>query len=224
MRQQLLPISLNIEMLFDNWQTTKSTQTLLHTLQQTTTSQVIYLYGEKGLGKTHLLQAVVHQALSNKKETIYLDFNKSIPDDIWQKLDTLEVICLDNIDNLNEEQQYFLFELYNKVKTKHLRLILTAQVTPNHLNYALVDLKTRLNLSLIFSLSRYEDEDLKIILIAKIKEQKLLINDNIFNYLLNTFDRDLSHLLTVIEKIKCYVIENKQKVSLPLVKKITSLV
>lgn len=224
MKQQLLPVSLNVEMLFENWQITQNTQTLFHTLQKTTTPQVIYLYGATGLGKTHLLQAIVHQALNNNQNTIYLDLQHSLKTDSWQQLDSLDIICLDNIDTLDLAQQHLLFALYNKVKTHHLCLIVSAKVPPNLLNYGLIDLKTRLNLSLVFCLTPYNDEDLKMILIANIKEQNLLINDNIFNYLLKTCDRDLSHLLKTIEKIKLYVMENKQKISLPLVKKIIPLV
>jgi DnaA family protein len=223
-RQQLLPIELNLEMLFDNWQQTQSTQPVLNTLQKDTNTQIIYLFGAKGLGKTHLLQATVHQSLELDKKTIYLDLKKDIDSEIWQQLETFDVICLDNIDNLNTEQQVLLFNLYNKVVVNKLRLIVSAKVSPKNLNYNLVDLKTRLSLSLIFALAPYNDDDLKNILYAKVKEQKLLINDNIFNYLLNTFERDLSHLLIIIEKIKHYAIETKQKVSLPLVKKVTTSV
>jgi DnaA family protein len=223
-RQQLLPIELNLEMLFNNWQQTQSTQPVLNTLQKDTNTQIIYLFGAKGLGKTHLLQATVHQSLELDKKTIYLDLKKDIDSEIWQQLETFDVICLDNIDNLNTEQQVLLFNLYNKVVVNKLRLIVSAKVSPKNLNYNLVDLKTRLSLSLIFALAPYNDDDLKNILYAKVKEQKLLINDNIFNYLLNTFERDLSHLLIIIEKIKHYAIETKQKVSLPLVKKVTTSV
>jgi DnaA family protein len=211
-------------MLFDNWQQTQNTLPILNALQKDTNAQIIYLVGSNGLGKTHLLQAMVHHSLELDKKTIYLDLKKDIDSAIWQQLETLDIICLDNIDNLNAEQQHLLFNLYNKVVVNKLRLIVSAKVSPKNLDYDLVDLKTRLSLSLVFALTPYNDNDLKNILYAKVKEQKLLINDNIFNYLLNTFERDLSQLLVIIEKIKHYAIETKQKVSLPLVKKVTASV
>ena len=62
--------------------------------------QQIYIWGGKGLGKSHLLQAASQLAQEQKKTTFYYAFTaNALPStDILAGIDEYEIVCFDNIE------------------------------------------------------------------------------------------------------------------------------
>jgi DnaA family protein len=189
-------------------------------IQQLLTKQkkaVIYVYGESGTGKTHLLQASYSMAFESSLLSAYIDCKQEIPNTVFEDLHSLEWVCLDNIDNLNPTQQYALFDFYNQAQQNQLNLIISAQCPPSELNM-LKDLQTRLSLATVFALEMLSDADKINILEQIMKRKNIQVKHSIYTYLFNYYSRDLTQVLAILERLECYSLEQKNKMSIPLLK------
>ena len=219
MKQLPLPFPLNADMTFANWSATTKHQALLKLLQQHgDKNRLIYLYGSGGVGKTHLLQATIQQALSLHHKALYLDCGKPLPADALTYATTLDCLATDNIDRINGETQKALFELYNKTKQRQLKWLISSQVLPQKLKFTFKDLMTRLSQAFIFHLEPYSDQECGAILKQKSEEKGMLVHHSIYNYLLKHQPRDLTSLLQTLEKIERLALQKQKKISLHLVK------
>ena len=74
-------------------------------LQDTIVNQTetqIFIWGESGLGKSHLLRACCDKAQQVDKASFYFDFNiNQLPEpDLLTGLEQFDVVCLDNIEKI----------------------------------------------------------------------------------------------------------------------------
>jgi DnaA family protein len=184
----------------------------------------IFLWGQEGLGKTHLLQACCHQAHTLKRSSFYLDLSSPpLPDaDILTGLDNLDLVCLDNIEaiagKLNWEMAFFHF--FNQHRDSEHTLIISAACQPNGIAVCLPDLKTRLNWGLTLKLQPLADDDQINALIIKAHRMGFEISPQVGLFLLTHYGRDLSALWRLLEKLDKASLAAKRKLTLPFLKQI----
>lgn len=219
MNQLGFSFSLDSKMLLKNFVGKKNTQItdFISQLFSQKTGSIVYIYGDKSNGKTHLLQGCAFAAVANNKKVIYADFKKPTASSIFNDSRAMDWVCLDNIDNLNAQQQQNLFDFYNYSKTTSIKLIVSANTLPNKLNL-LADLKTRLSLSVVFRLQTLSDENKKRIIKQQIQNRNITIQNKIYAYLFNYYSRDLSVLLTAIDYLDRASLQQKCKISTTFVK------
>ncbi len=220
MNQLGLPFSLDSKMLLGRFIGEKNQQIVKHINQlfENNTAAVVYVYGDKSSGKTHLLQGVTLEALERGKQAAYIDFKQTLPQGIFNTLENFEWLCLDNISYLNATQQTELFDLYNRAKQNKVKLIVSDLNPPNELNL-LKDLCTRLSLSTVFSLENLADLDKKDILKGKMIDRNIQINDSVYDYLIKYCSRDLALLLLTINQLDQTSLELKKPITVAFVKK-----
>ena len=71
----------------------------IYKLLQTNEQKFLWIAGEKGTGKTHLLQAKINQINHNQSKLMYLpmrDLNQFSPE-ILDDMDQMDLICFDDI-------------------------------------------------------------------------------------------------------------------------------
>src|SRR5690606_6776890 len=116
--------------------------------------ELIYLWGQAGVGRSHLLQAACLRGEERGELTFYLPladvagYGTALRDDLEQS----ELVCLDDLgavagDPVWEEA---LFHLFNRLRDSGRRLLLAAAASPRELAVQLPDLKSRLSLALVF--------------------------------------------------------------------------
>ncbi len=221
MNQLTLPFALNSKMLLSNFIGTKNRQIVefLSNLLTLKTSSVVYIYGEKSSGKTHLLQGCAFAALEKSYSVAYLDFAQTLPSDVLHNLDDNNWICIDNVGFLTPNQQQNLFDIYNHVANTTTKLIISGNVIPAELNL-LNDLKTRLSLATPFHLETLSDVSKKHIIEQQINARNLKIESKIYDYLFKHYSRDLSYLLSAINQLDKASLQQKSNITIPLVKQI----
>ncbi len=107
MKQLGLPISLDSKMLLSNF-SVKQNQALLtfiDTLFSQNGSSVMFVYGDRSSGKTHLLQGCIFKALEQNLKAVYIDIKQALPSDFLNTLSDYDWVCVDNIDQLSVIQQ-----------------------------------------------------------------------------------------------------------------------
>ena len=80
--------------------------------------QQIFLWGQAGQGKTHLLQACCHQAQQQHLRSFYFDLaTANLPDpSLLNGLDECDVVCFDNIEHIagNATWELAFFNFFNQ--------------------------------------------------------------------------------------------------------------
>ncbi|PKM13360.1 MAG: DnaA regulatory inactivator Hda [Gammaproteobacteria bacterium HGW-Gammaproteobacteria-3] len=191
-----------------------------------TGEQQIYLWGDKGLGKSHLLQASSQLAQSLRKTTFYYAFTAAALPAITllAGLDEYEVVCFDNIEAIagNAEWELGFFNFYNRHRDRGFKLILASNCPPHWLQVALPDLKTRLNWGLTIKLKDLPDAERIKALSYKARQMGFDISPNVGRFLLNHYVRDLSALWELLERLDRATLAAKRKLTLPFLKEVLS--
>ncbi|MCS5586826.1 MAG: DnaA regulatory inactivator Hda [Gammaproteobacteria bacterium] len=224
MNQLGLPFALNTKMLWRNFSGSKNQQIIdfLTNLFSQPSTSVVYVYGDKSSGKTHLLQGCAFEALERSLSVVYLDFAQEMPDGILNGLEDNDWVCIDNTDHLDENQQQELFDLYNRATHTSVKLIVSGPTLPGRLTL-LKDLKTRLSLATIFCLESLSDESKKDIIQQQMNERNLKIDRKIYDYLFKYYSRDLTDLLNAIDQLDEASLQQKNKITIPLTKQVLDI-
>lgn len=220
MNQLNLPFALNEKMLLDNFIGSKNQQVLsfIQGLFIHKNTAAVYIFGAKSSGKTHLLQGCAFAALAQNLTTIYLDGTQELPAEVLENLAEADWVCIDNIEYLDSQAQYALFDLTSQIKPTKPQLIFSAGVLPNKLN-VLKDLKTRLSLSLVFTLGMLSDEEKISVIKNKMEDKNISIDDKIYMFLFKYYSRDLSEILHIITQLDKTSLQQKHPISIPFIKK-----
>lgn len=190
-----------------------------------TGEQQIFIWGESGLGKSHLLQACCHQAHQHNLDAFYFSLSSSthLPDPaILNGLDRFDLVCVDNIEHIAGdpawEQAFFNF--FNLHRSHGQTLIMSASCAPSHIAINLPDLRTRLNWGLTLKLkSLTEAESIKV-LIFKAKQMGFEITPQAGRFLLTHYNRDLASLWNLLSTLDRASLAAQRKLTLPFLKKI----
>ena len=224
MNQLGLPFALNAKMLWRNFSGDKNQQIIefLTSLFDQSSASVVYIYGDKSNGKTHLLQGCTFEVLERSLAVVYLDFAQEMPDGILNGLEDNDWVCIDNVDFLDENQQQELFDLYNRATHTSVKLIVSGSVLPGELTL-LKDLKTRLSLATIFCLESLDDKSKKDIIQKQMNERNLKIDHKIYDYLFKYHSRDLTDLLSAINQLDKASLQQKNNITISLVKQVLDI-
>jgi len=224
MNQLGLPFSLNAKMLWRNFSGDTNQQIIdfLTNLFSQPSASVVYIYGDRSSGKTHLLQGCAFKVLERSLKVVYLDFSQKMPDGILNGLEDSDWVCIDNINCLDDNQQQELFDLYNRATHTSVKLIVSGSVLPGEL-ILLKDLKTRLSLATVFCLESLSDESKKDIIQQQMNERNLKIDRKIYDYLFKYYSRDLTDLLSAIDQLDEASLQQKNKITIPLIKQVLDI-
>jgi DnaA family protein len=184
----------------------------------------IFLWGQSGLGKSHLLQACCHQSQSRQLSSFYFALSPlELPDpELLKGLDKFDIVCFDNIEHIagNEAWELVFFNFFNLHRDQGHTLILSASCPPNEIAFRLHDLKTRLNWGLTLKIQPLGDNDRVTALIFKANQMGFEISPQAVRFLLTHFDRDFSSLWTLLTKLDRASLAAKRKLTIPFLKQI----
>jgi len=222
MNQLGLPISLNSKMLLDNFLGNKQLLKFIAEIYVDKASAEIYVYGAKGLGKTHLLQGATLRLLSEQQSAMYIDCYNSLPEHVLESIEQLNWISIDNIDAIHDNQQDLFFDLYNRAKQAKVTMLISGPCLPSELG-VMKDLKTRLGLATIFQLEQLDDELTMSVLNNQMIDRNLSIDSKVYKYLFKYYSRDARILLAAMDELDKASLQAKQSITIPFVKNILHL-
>jgi len=185
--------------------------TLPQTLKNNRNANGIYLWGETGSGKSHLLQAAISSALEQHFSAIYAD--GSVPE-------THQIVAIDNVEKLNASEQIALFTLYNQLKEEGGLLLVSGQTAPAHLNLR-DDLRTRLGWGLVYQIHALNDDEKTQTLHQHAAARGFELPAEVTQYLIRHGQRDLPYLLNMLDQLDAQCLRLKKRVaSIPLLKEL----
>ena len=169
----------------------------------------VYLWGEPGSGRTHLLRGLAHAAGAGKGLYLCGTPGGSVAPD--------QVIAADDVQNLAAGDQIALFDLYNRVRTAGGALVASGDAAPAQLALR-EDLRSRLAWGLAFQLHPLSDAEKAAALRAHARGRALDLGEDVITYLLRHARRDMASLIGILDALDRYSLEQKRAVTLPLVR------
>jgi DnaA family protein len=184
----------------------------------------VFLCGDHGYGKSHLLQASCQYAHKIGISAFYYPFNRrKLPSlELFDGLEHIELVCFDDIDQtvglLNWEQG--LINFFTQQARYHSRLILSAQVPPQQLTIQLPQLKQILNNNLILTLKVLSNDESVSALIYKAHYMGLTITPKVGHFLFNHYAHDLPSLWILLDQLDKATLAAQRKLTIPFLKQI----
>lgn len=201
---------------FDNFLAQRNRE-IISALTAEAGERFVYLWGEPGCGKTHLLQAWIAHAERMGRASIYLDAqHEQLPDFAREA----SFIAVDHVDDLAPDDQIMLFSIYNSLKESGEGRLLMAGRQPPMQAPVRDDLRTRLGWGLVFEVKALSDDDKLAALRHHAASRQLAIGDDVFRYLLTHWRRDLSSLITMLDTLDRYSLAMRRPITVPLVKNV----
>jgi len=182
----------------------------------------IYLWGQKGTGKSHLLQATCRNASEGGRNSIYVPLAQfdEIEPAMLQGLGSLDLVCVDDIGNLagNQAWEHALLHLYNQLRDAQHSIVIAGNTAPNVTGIQLQDLKSRLSWGLTYHLKQLDDETKIAVLKKRAEHRSFELSDDVAFYLLSRVERDVQTLMSILEKIDDASLAAQRKITIPFVK------
>jgi DnaA family protein len=187
---------------------------LLNAVRQALTARQgvrgIYIWGEAGSGKSHLLQAVVECALAEKQSAIYA--RGEVPD-------AAQVVAVDDVEKLDGAAQISLFALFNRQRESGGMLLVSGTQAPTFLSLR-DDLRTRLGWGLVYQVQALNDAEKEEALRQHALARGFELPSEVTTYLLRHGRRDLPALLTTLDALDEHCLRLKRAASVPLLKEV----
>ena len=193
-------------------------------------SNYLYLWGQPGVGKTHLLQAVCEEAASKYNLAAsyfsfkYLDNNLTNLDlsSVLDNLEMQDVICLDDLNVIADHHEWEeqVFSFYNRIKDANKNLIIASTCSVNSISVNLKDLKSRLASGVSYHIKNLDDQDKKDLLTIRAFERGITLTNEIAEYLITHGQRDIVGLFDMLDKLDRASMRQKRKLTIPFVKEV----
>lgn len=184
-----------------------------------------FVYGNTGLGKTHLLQAVgnaIKEKYQNKKvhyitlERFATDFINSLQSNkansFKEKYRKYDLLIIDDIQFIGkmEKIQEELFHTFNTFYENNKQIIFSSDKHPNYIPELADRLKSRFAQGMIVDVSEPEYESRLAILKVKLRDQGVDLDEGVVNYIAETIRGNIRELEGSLNAIVMqYKIKNK---------------
>ena len=166
---------------------------------------IVYLWGEPGSGRSHLLHALA--AASGTA--------------LWQPGQPPEqpgLSLVDDVDGLDEAAQIALFNRLNAVRAQPgCACVAVGRAAPSRLALR-EDLRTRLGWGLVFQLHPLTDQEKAGALRAHAAATGLALPEDVLAYLLGRFPRDMRTLVAALDALDAYALARKRPLTLALLR------
>lgn len=179
--------------------------------------RVVYLWGESGSGRSHWLRACAHDAGANGHELLWFDADAEPFD--GQPVHEKTLVLADDVHLLDDAGQVRLFTRCNQVRAAGAALLATGPVAPAMLGVR-PDLATRLAWGLVFHVHPLPDADKSTALIRQAHARGLPLGDDVANYLMTHWRRDLPSLVAALEALDRSSLEQHRALTIPLLREV----
>jgi DnaA family protein len=169
--------------------------------------RVLYLWGESGAGKTHLLKSLV--AAGAARGAKYMEAAAFRGDEAGG------ILALDDVDRLDEGRQIALFNAFNE-RAFDL-LVVAAHAAPRDVALRR-DLATRLATGLTYRVLPLSDGEKREALSAHASARGFALGDEVAGYLLTHTRRDMPSLIHALDALDRYSLETGRPITVPLLK------
>ena len=197
----------------------------------------LFIYGNSGLGKTHLLHAIKNEVLKNdpSKKIAYVkgdDFTNEIvdslrrgkPAEFRQKYRNADLLLVDDVQFIGgkESTQEEFFHTFNALYEAKKQIVLTSDRPPKEIKTLEDRLRTRFEWGLLADIQPPDIETRIAILKSKAETLDFSISDDICEYIANKLKTNIRQLEGVVKKLKAKTYLNGDKLTIAIAQEVIS--
>lgn len=191
----------------------------------------LFIYGDSGLGKTHLLHAIGHYAQSLypgvrvryvNSEEFTNDFINSIGEGkagaFQRRYREVDVLLIDDIQFLQGKEQTMeeFFHTFNTLHNANKQVVITSDLPPKQLNGFEDRLRSRFEWGLITDVQPPDLETRIAILRKKAAGERLAAPDDVLEYIASKISTNIRELEGALIRVTAFANLNRQQVDLGL--------
>ncbi len=213
--------NLNHNFIFDNFVQGKSNQLAMAAAKQVslnpgTAYNPLFIYGGVGLGKTHLMQAIGNQILTNKPDgkVVYLHSERFVADMVkalqtntidkfkrfYRSVDALLIDDIQFFANKERSQEEF-FHTFNALLEGNQQVILTCDKYPKEIDGVEERLKSRMGWGLTVFIEPPELETRVAILLSKAQESNIKLPDEVAFFIAKRIRSNVRELEGALKRV-----------------------
>ncbi|MBC9943476.1 chromosomal replication initiator protein DnaA [Leucobacter sp. cx-328] len=192
----------------------------------------LFIYGDSGLGKTHLLHAIGHYAIELfpdiqvkyvSSEDFTNDFINSIANNqgsaFHARYRSVDVLLIDDIQFLADkvETQEAFFHTFNTLHDHNKQVVITSDVQPKQLRGFEERMLSRFEWGLLTDIQVPDLETRIAILRKKAQRERLEVDDNILEFIASKFSSNIRELEGTLIRVTAYASLNQQRIDMALV-------
>lgn len=192
----------------------------------------LFIYGESGLGKTHLLHAIGHYAESLypgirvryvSSEEFTNDFINSIANNrasVFQsRYRDIDILLIDDIQFLQgkDSTQEAFFHTFNTLHDHNKQVVITSDLPPKHLTGFEDRMRSRFEWGLITDVQAPDLETRIAILRKKAQSDKLQVGNDILEYMASKVSSNIRELEGTLIRVTAFASLNRTAVDMALV-------
>ncbi len=197
----------------------------------------LYIYGDPGLGKTHLLYAIANEILNlyPTYNIIYVkgeDFTnelveslqKKTPLQFREKYRNADVLLMDDVQFIagRDSTQEEFFHTYNALYETGKQIIMTSDKAPKDIKELEERLRSRFEHGPIQKIDSPDIELRTAIIKKKFESLRIDIPNEVVMYLSENIKDNIRQIEGVIKKMNAYCLMSNEKITLSLAEKFTS--
>ena len=184
----------------------------------------LFIYGNSGLGKTHLLNAVGNYVVkTNPLKSVYYtsssDFvsdvvesiKNNLIEDFKRNLQTIDVLLMDDVQFLagKEKSHEIFFHVFNELVNNKKQIVITSDRHPTEIKGLEDRLISRFSSGLSVGVDSPEFETSLAILRMKLEHRSLdseMIDEDVLHYIATNFSKDVRKLEGALNRLIFYAI------------------
>ena len=214
MKQIPLAIAFDTVRSFESFLSSSSQLTVQQFRNHLPSTTPMYVWGPSGSGKTHLLQALVQQQHLGGVRVGWFDARTPLP---WTHDEAWALVVLDDCQAFNADQQQAAFALFVEAASHGTSVVAAGRLPPVDLPLR-DDLRTRLGWGLVLAVQALSEADSRAALRREADRRGLFLSDEVMDYLLTRFKRDLKNLMALFDRLDEFAWVNKRAITLPALK------
>lgn len=192
----------------------------------------LFIYGESGLGKTHLLHAIGHYAENLysgirvryvSSEEFTNDFINSIANNranlFQSRYREIDILLIDDIQFLQgkDSTQEAFFHTFNTLHDHNKQVVITSDLPPKHLTGFEDRMRSRFEWGLITDVQAPDLETRIAILRKKAQNDKLQVRDDVLEYIATKVSSNIRELEGTLIRVTAFANLNRTPADMTLV-------
>ncbi len=180
----------------------------------------LYLWGDAGTGKSHLLSAACDAYNRQGYRIAYLPGEVVNNSESLVGMEHVDLLCIDDLQRLDHAAEVDLFHLINRCRAACTQLLVAADRPIDGLGLALPDLVTRLSWGLVFQLRPLSEDGLRQAFRTEIEQRSLKASDEVLGYVMKRFPRRMNILKQVVDKLDEVSLMEQRRITVPFIKSV----